>query len=64
MWYIFIYTIKLKKNEIILFSATLMDLEIIIQSEANWTEWQISYDITYMSSLKNMIQISLLTKEK
>ena len=38
MWYIFIYTIKLKKNEIIPFSTTLMDLEIIIQSEANWTE--------------------------
>ena len=63
MWHIFIYTIKLKKNEKISFSATLIDLDIIIQSEATQTEWQI-YDITYMSSLKNMIQISLHTKQK
>ena len=38
--------ISCKKNEIMSFTATWMDLEIIILSEVR--ERQISYDITYM----------------
>ena len=52
MWYIYTtecYT-AIKKNEIMLFAATWMDLEIIILSEDR--ERQISYDITYMWNLK------------
>ena len=40
-----------KKNPIMPFAATWMDLAIIIQSEASQTE-QISYDTTYMWNLK------------
>ena len=51
-----------KKNEIISFAATWMDLEIIILSK--WDrERQISY-ITYMCNLKKMIQMNLFTKQK
>ena len=55
MWYIYIYTMgyysAMKKNEIMPFAATWMDLEIIILSEAD-RERQISYDIVYMWKLK------------
>ena len=44
------------------FSATWMDLEIIILSEVS--QRQISYDITYMWNLKKMIQMNLFTKQK
>ena len=51
MWYT--YTIEyysaIKKNEIMPFVATGMDLEIIILSEIS--QRQISYDITYMWNL-------------
>ena len=52
MWYI--YTIEyypaVKKNEIMSFAATWMDLKVIILSEVN--QRQISYDTTYMWDLK------------
>ena len=54
MWYI--YTIEyysaIKKNEIMSFAATWMDVEIVILSEVNHTERQIMY-ITYMWNLKS-----------
>ena len=42
------YYSAIKKNEIMPFTATWMDLEIIIVSEVR--ERQVSYDITYMES--------------
>ena len=43
----------MKKNKIVSFAATWMDLEIIILSEVkSQRERQIQYDITYMWSLK------------
>ena len=41
-----------KKNEIMSFAATWMDLEIIILSKVNQKERQMAYDITYMWNLK------------
>ena len=45
-------TSAIKKNEIMPFAATRMDLEIIILSRVNQRERKISYDITVMWSLK------------
>ena len=45
------YYSALKKDKIMPFAATWMDLEIVILSELR--ERQISYDITYMLNLKN-----------
>ena len=55
MWYVYTteYYSTIKRNEIMPFAATWMDLEIIILSEVNQTEKDISYDITYMWNLKN-----------
>ena len=44
------YHSVIKKNEIKLFVATWMELEIIILSDIS--QRQISYDITYMGSKK------------
>ena len=49
-----------KKNEIITFAATWMDLEIIILGEVSQTE-KYKYYITYMW---NLIQMNLFTKQK
>ena len=46
------YYSAIKKNEIMPFATTWMDLKIIILSEVTRTR-QISYDITYMWNLKN-----------
>ena len=64
MWYILEYYSAMKKNEIMPFVATWMDLEIIILSEASQqrktsTIW---YRL-YMES-KKMIQTNLFTKQK
>ena len=45
------YYLAIKKNEIIPFALTSMDLESVILSELS--QRQISYDITYMWNLKN-----------
>ena len=47
-----------KKNEIMPFAATWMDLEIIVLSEGR--ERKISYAITYMWNLKKMIKCTYL----
>ena len=44
------YHSAIKKNEIMPFAATWLDLELIILSEVG--QRQISYDITYMWNLK------------
>ena len=46
------YYSAVKKNEIMPFSATQMDLEIIILSEVSQKKRQIPHDITYMWNLK------------
>ena len=46
------YYSAIKKNEIMTFAATWMELEIIILSEVTYIE-KILYDITYMWNLKN-----------
>ena len=50
MWYILEYYSATKKNEIMSFVATWMDLEIIMRSEVLQEEQDISYDMTYKKS--------------
>ena len=42
------YDSVIKKNEMMPFAVTWMDLEIVILSEANYREGEIVYDIPYM----------------
>ena len=53
MWYMYTmeYDSAIKKNEIMPFVATWMDLGIIILSEVNRTEKEKYHDITYMWNL-------------
>ena len=46
------YYSAIKKNELMPFVATWIDLEIVILTEVSQTEKEISYDITYMRNLK------------
>ena len=46
------YYSAIKKNKILPFSSTWLDLRGIMLSEIN-RETQISYDFTYMGNLKN-----------
>ena len=48
------YYSAIKKNEIMAFAVTWMDLEIIILSEVSQT--QVSYDTAYMWNLKKVIK--------
>jgi len=50
--YTMVYYSATKRNEIMPFSATCMDLESVILSELSQREGEILYDITYMWNLK------------
>ena len=56
-------TSAIKKNEIMPFAATWMDLDIIILSKVNQRERKRSYDITVMWNL-NYDTHELITKQK
>ena len=62
----YIYTMEYysatKKNEIMSFAATWMDLEIITLSEVSQTKTNIMYHL-YVES-KKVIQMNLFTKQK
>ena len=66
MWYIHTmgYYSAINKNEIMLFAATWIELEIPILSEIRKSEKDKCPDTTYMWNLKKMIQMNLLTKQK
>ena len=67
MWYIYImkYLLSHKNNEIMPFTATWMDLEIIILSEISQTEkGKYHYGITNTWNLIKMVQKNLFTKQK
>ena len=64
LWYIYTmeYHPAIKKNEIMPFAATWMDLEIIILNEVSQTKTNM---ITFICRiLKKMIQMNVLTKQK
>ena len=54
MWYIYTmeYSSAIKRNEIMVFVATWIDLEIIMLSKVSQTMTPTSYAITYMWNLK------------
>ena len=62
----YIYTMEyystIKKNEIMPFVVTWMDLEIIILGEVRWRK--ISYNIIYMWNLKKELLMNLFIKQK
>ena len=59
------YYSAIKKNEIMPFAATWMDLEIIILSEVSQTEKDKYYMISLICGiLRKMIQMNLFTKHK
>ena len=64
MWYIYTmeYYLAIKKNEIMLFAATWMDLECVILSEVSQTEKKKCH-ILYIWNLKGN-DTNKLTKEK
>ena len=53
----------IKKDEIMQFAATWMDLEIITLREVSQTVKD-KHHITYMQNLKKMIQMKLFAKQK
>ena len=65
MWYIYTmeYYSAIKKNEIMPFAATWMDIEIIILSEVSQTKANIIWYHLYVES-KKLIQMNLFTKQK
>ena len=66
MLYIYImeYYSAIKKNEIMPFAATWMDLEIIIVSEISQKEKDKHHVISLICGIENTIQMNLFTKQK
>ena len=59
------YYSNIKKNEIMPFAATWMDLEIVILSKVGQTEKEKYRMISLICGiLKKMIQMNLITKQK
>ena len=58
------YYSAIKKNEIIPFAATWMDLEIIILSEVSQTEKDKYHMISLIFGIYTTIQMNLFTKQK
>ena len=56
------YYSAIKRNEIVPFAATWMDLEGITLSEISQTERQILYDVTYVQNLKKYNKVVNITK--
>ena len=63
MFIALLFTIAIKKNEMITFAATWMDLEIIILSEVRQKKTNI-YEVTNIFNLIKIIQKDLFTKQK
>ena len=65
MWYIYTmeYYSAIKKNKIMSFAATRMDLEIIIVSEVSQRKTNIIRYCLYVES-KKMVQMNLFIKQK
>ena len=53
-----------KKNEIMLFAVTWIDLEIVILSELSQTEKDKYHLISLHMESKKMVQMNLFTKQK
>ena len=66
MWHVYTmeYYSAIKKNEIMPFAATWMDLEIIILSEVSQRKRWIVYDITYMWNLKRWYKWTYLQNKQ
>ena len=58
-----VYTMKyysaIKKNEILPFTATWMDLKTVILNEVSHTEKEKYHDIAYMQNLKTEIELQM-----
>ena len=53
------YYSAIKKNEILPFTATWMDLKTVILNEVSHTEKEKYHDIAYMQNLKTEIELQM-----